>query len=329
MHSKEELLKEYREIIKICETYHLDEYLEQLYVKLQDLEEPLKFMIVGEGKSGKSTLLNALVGKEIAEVDDEPKTWCINVYRNTEAVPYVELIYADGTEKVSIEQAKAISKRIGAVSHKQNGNISEKDANLREMRWHLKLDWPKADVMLIDTPGFDQVGKDAFCKTVSIDGLEGIQYEAVDGFEGIQYKADLLLWCFNVNSVGAEGVEKKLLNVPIDPSRIYGIVTKMDRIDEEQRDRVFKRNEQHYNKYVKQLLRSSLPTVYASDSEERAEEKRRMHKETVEGIRWCIEYLLKNNASLELIKLESSAQYLQGIKQKIARKIVVFFYFFN
>ena len=60
MHSKEELLKEYREIIKICETYHLDEYLEQLYVKLQDLEEPLKFMIVGEGKSGKSTLLNVI-----------------------------------------------------------------------------------------------------------------------------------------------------------------------------------------------------------------------------------------------------------------------------
>ena len=69
---------------------------------------------------------------------------------------------------------------------------------------------------------------------------------------------------------------------------------------------------------MKQFLKSSLPTVYSDDSLREAEEKRRMRTETVEGIRWCIEYLLKSNDSLEIIKAESSAQYLQGVKRKIS-----------
>ena len=82
------LTEDYKITIEICERYNLSEYKEKLEDKLEDLLSPLKIMIVGEGKSGKSTLLNALVGREVAQVNDEPKTWCINLYIKSDGDEY-------------------------------------------------------------------------------------------------------------------------------------------------------------------------------------------------------------------------------------------------
>lgn len=333
MIQKQELVDEYKSLIQLCREYHLDEYTEKLKVKLQNLEEPLRFMIVGEGKSGKSTLLNALVGEEVAEVDDAPKTWCINVYYNTKEQPYAELVYSDRVQKVSVEEARAVSQRIGSRTKKGHAteNILESDYQLQEIRWHLQLKWPKENILLIDTPGLGQDRTDTYCEKISIDGAEGIQYEAEDGFETFQYKADLLLWCFNAENTGDEIVERKLKSVPIDSSRIYGIVTRLDEHDENDREKLFQNCEKHYRKYLKQCLRSSLPSVADADTPKEVEEVLRMRKETIDSIRWCIEFLLKDNATLEVIKLESSAKYLEGLKLQIAAalKSYVTFYFEN
>ena len=330
---KQELISEYKLLLELCKEYNLEEYIEKLDLKMKSLEEPLRFMIVGEGKSGKSTLLNALVGEDVAEVDDMPKTWCINAYYNTQEKPFAELIYPESVQMVSIEEAKEISGRMSSCKrrgHKEKA-ILESDYQLQEIRWHLNLKWPGENVVLIDTPGLGQDRADTYCETISIDGAEGIQYEAEDGFESFQYKADLLLWCFNAENTGDEIVERKLKKIPIDAGKIYGIVTRLDEHDIEDRETLFLNCEKHYKKYVKQCLRSSLPNVDDADTPEEAEEMLRMRKETIESIRWCIEFLLKDNATLEVIKLESSAKYLEGIKQQIAAslKSYLVFYFEN
>lgn len=333
MVQKQDLIEEYKSMITLCKEYHLDEYVEKLDSKMRSLEEPLRFMIVGEGKSGKSTLLNALVGDDVAEVDDMPKTWCINAYYNEEGESFAELIYPEHVQRVSIKEAKEVSARIGSRSRKGNkkGRILESDYRLREIRWHLPLRWPGENIVMIDTPGLGQDRADTYCEKISIDSAEGIQYEAEDGFETFQYKADLLLWCFNAENTGDEVVERKLQKVSVDAGKIYGIVTRLDEHEEEDRERLFQNCERHYRKYVKQCLRSSLPSLEDADSPEEAEEMLRMRKETVDSIRWCIEYLLKDNDTLEVIKLESSAKYLEGMKQQIAGalKSYLAFYFEN
>ena len=57
------------------------EQLETLQALLRDISEPLLFVVVGEVKSGKSSLLNALFGQEFAKVDVLPATDRVYIFR--------------------------------------------------------------------------------------------------------------------------------------------------------------------------------------------------------------------------------------------------------
>ncbi len=55
--------------------------LDAIHGLLTDIREPLLFVVVGEVKSGKSSLLNALFGQEFAKVDVLPATDKIYIFR--------------------------------------------------------------------------------------------------------------------------------------------------------------------------------------------------------------------------------------------------------
>src|SRR5262249_11546243 len=57
------------------------EQLDTLRALLLDISEPLLFVVVGEVKSGKSSLLNALFGNEFAKVDVLPATDRVYIFR--------------------------------------------------------------------------------------------------------------------------------------------------------------------------------------------------------------------------------------------------------
>lgn len=58
---------------------------------LADLREPLLFVVVGEVKAGKSSLLNAIFGEEFAKVDVLPATDKVYIFRYSEAESTVEV----------------------------------------------------------------------------------------------------------------------------------------------------------------------------------------------------------------------------------------------
>src|SRR6202011_5009855 len=57
--------------------------LDTIHGLLTDIREPLLFVVVGEVKSGKSSLLNALFGQEFARVDVLPATDRISIFRHS------------------------------------------------------------------------------------------------------------------------------------------------------------------------------------------------------------------------------------------------------
>jgi GTPase SAR1 family protein len=65
--------------------------LEIVHRLLTDVREPLLFVVVGEVKSGKSSLLNALFGQEFAKVDVLPATDKICIFRHGAADKTVEV----------------------------------------------------------------------------------------------------------------------------------------------------------------------------------------------------------------------------------------------
>ncbi len=66
-------------------------HLETLEGLLKDIREPLLFVVVGEVKAGKSSLLNALFGQEFAKVDVLPATDRVYIFRYGEKESSVEV----------------------------------------------------------------------------------------------------------------------------------------------------------------------------------------------------------------------------------------------
>src|SRR5256885_16390328 len=69
-------------LIKLAsEMQRSPEQLDTLHSLLRDITQPLLFVAVGEVKSGKSSLLNALFGNEFAKVDVLPATDRVYIFR--------------------------------------------------------------------------------------------------------------------------------------------------------------------------------------------------------------------------------------------------------
>jgi len=79
---KSELEKGLAKLLRLgSEMQRAPEQLDTLQALLRDVSEPLLFVVVGEVKSGKSSLLNALFGDEFAKVDVLPATDRIYIFR--------------------------------------------------------------------------------------------------------------------------------------------------------------------------------------------------------------------------------------------------------
>jgi hypothetical protein len=120
------------------------------------LDEPLRVAIAGMVKAGKSTLLNAIIGEEIAPTDAGECTRVVTWYRygNT---PRVTLHPLDGTPR-----ALPIKRRSDGRLDIDLGGTGAGEID------RLVVDWPSQslrEVTLIDTPGIESVSGDVSART--------------------------------------------------------------------------------------------------------------------------------------------------------------------
>jgi energy-coupling factor transporter ATP-binding protein EcfA2 len=126
------------------EHYHdVPEAAARLREQRRRLDEPLRLALVGRVKSGKSTLLNALVGARVAPTNAGECTRVVTHYRHG-ATPRVELHGTDGGRRTL-----PVRRADGGLRLELGGTPPEEVAQL-------VVDWPADDLRpatVVDTPG--------------------------------------------------------------------------------------------------------------------------------------------------------------------------------
>lgn len=121
----------------------------QLMDALERLSQPLRLAIAGRVKAGKSTLLNALIGEELAPTDAGECTRLVTWYIGGDSAQ-VLVHHLDGRREYRPYRRDA-----GALDVDLGAPVEEID--------HLEVTWPSSrlrDVTLIDTPGIASLSTD-------------------------------------------------------------------------------------------------------------------------------------------------------------------------
>src|SRR3981189_2716185 len=112
--------------------------LETLHALLIDIREPLLFVVVGEVKAGKSSLLNALFGQEFAKVDVLPATDRVYIFRH-------------GAGENSVEVSPQLTERYLPIPFLEDFNVVDTPGTNTMVPEHQTITEgfvPRADVVL-------------------------------------------------------------------------------------------------------------------------------------------------------------------------------------
>ena len=126
-------------LIKLAsEMQRSGEQLETLHALLRDITDPLLFVIVGEVKSGKSSLLNALFGNEFAKVDVLPATDRVYIFRH-------------GSEDKTNEVSPKLTERYLPIPFLRDFNVVDTPGTNTMVKEHQMVAedfMPRADIVL-------------------------------------------------------------------------------------------------------------------------------------------------------------------------------------
>ncbi|WP_251424306.1 dynamin family protein [Veillonella agrestimuris] len=221
--------------------------IHETIIKIKELAKELnnKFMlfVMGSGKNGKSTLINALAEQLVAKESVNPETWKIDVFTSEDLTDGVILKFKDGTERhytlkeaqnylqLEDEKIKA-SKAYIRQELKQAKNsgldlvaLEEKQLELQkyylyksdvtEMITSVKGKGILKNYNLVDTPGLNQE-------------IDGIIISNVKEYYG---KADGIIWVLPGDRIASAGDRKEIEKVLEEYGNNNNIIAVINRLD--------------------------------------------------------------------------------------------------
>lgn len=148
-----------RRVLQLAVQAHADDPATAAWLRgqLARLDEPLRVAIAGKVKAGKSTLLNALVGEQVAPTDAGECTKVVTWYRDG-PTPRIVLHPRSGEP-----QPLPVDRRDGALVIDLAGTPADRVERL-------VVDWPSQSLRaatLIDTPGIASLSTEVAHRTVA------------------------------------------------------------------------------------------------------------------------------------------------------------------
>lgn len=222
---------------------HIEEICAAINRLTQRLNENFMLFVMGSGKNGKSTLINALLGQKAAAEDSLPKTWKIDIFHD-ETDSMCTLTFKDNTRKrmkkqqalayIESEEEKrktseqSIRQKLREFK-KQKASLEVLEEKQRELRKYelyqspvIEASWPagQSDILkhysLVDTPGLRQELDDMIVAT------------AEDYFS----KADGVIWILPGDKIASAGDYTELCELckkhGKNPDNIIAVVNRMD-----------------------------------------------------------------------------------------------------
>lgn len=175
-------------------------------INIANLQNPLKAVVLGEVKAGKSTLINSLIQKEVAYT---------NVVEATAAI--VEVKYSE-TENIFINFKNDEKRKVNSLV--ELNKLMDEKRNDQEF-------FSKIKFISIST-NTDRLKKIAIVDTP---GLNTITAENTERTEDYIKNADVVLWVINAHNLGQSDVIDKLEEIMEYGKPIIGIVNRIDEID--------------------------------------------------------------------------------------------------
>lgn len=241
-----------------CEELGLDATKEGVRaVRERTAEDSFKVAVVGEFKRGKSTLINALLGKEILPADPLPCSATLN--RITYDVkPHALISFKDGTNtEVPVEELRNYVTKLTEES-------AQTAETIKEATVFYPLNYCKNNVDIIDTPGLND-DENMTQVTLSVIPQVDISIMAIMALSPFgQYEKDFL--------------ENKLM--ASDVGKVVFVVTRIDLVDEEDRERIVSHVREEITKHI--LVKAKK--LYGEDSEEYQEYVRKIGDVKIIGI---------------------------------------------
>lgn len=180
----------------------IESNLDIIYNKINN---PLKVVLMGEVKAGKSTIINSIIKEEVSYV---------NVVEATAAIIEIEHGYVEKAviEKINGDNIEGSVEEINKIIEK-NANDQEFFSNIKVVKIKKKLK-SLDKLSIIDTPG-----------------IETITSENQDRTNNYIQEADVVIWVLNCNHIGQLDINQNIEDIYDLGKPIILVANRIDEID--------------------------------------------------------------------------------------------------
>lgn len=178
-----------------------------LVAERERLGRPFTLAVMGEFSAGKSTFVNALIGREVAPMGVLPTTNTVNRFRHGKGT--IRVHYENG--KIQYIDAHESQKLLDDIDEDKAKTISFLD---------IEGDFEQlADLVIVDTPG-----------------LNATQAHHEQITRSFVEQADAVLWIFSATRAGASTESEIIKSLKAESRPILGLLNKTDTISQDEQD---------------------------------------------------------------------------------------------